>query len=63
MNEKTEWTKKDNSKQLHSSGSAAAADKKTDYMENGMFKACLAVAAGLIVAALAKGVKDSDYFE
>ena len=31
--------------------------------DNGLMKACLAIAAGLIVALLPKGVKDSDYYD
>lgn len=55
MKEKTDWTPKDKSKELHSSTS-----KRED---SGLMKAGLAIAAGLIVALLAKGVKDSDYYD
>jgi len=55
MKEKTDWTPKDKSKNLRSS-----TPRKED---SGLVKAGLAIAAGLIVALLAKGVKDSDYYD
>ena len=55
MKEKTDWTPKNKSKNLGS-----GTPKKED---SGLIKAGLAIAAGLIVALLAKGVKDSDYYE
>ena len=53
MKEKTDWTPKN--KNLHFNTS-----KRED---SGLLKACLAIAAGLIVALLAKGVKDSTYYD
>ena len=53
MKEKTDWTPKN--KNLHFN-----TPKKED---SGLMKAGLAVAAGLIVALLAMGVKDSDYYD
>ena len=55
MKEKTDWTPKSKSKNLKSSGSKNG--------DSSLMKAGLALAAGLIIAALAKGVKDSDYFD
>ena len=56
MKEKTDWTPKDKSKNLYTSKPQTTGD-------SGLLKAGLAIAAGLIVALLAKGVKDSDYYE
>ena len=55
MKEKTDWTPKDKSKAINPS--------TPDKEDSGLLKAGLAIAAGLIVALLAKGVKDSDYYE
>ena len=55
MKEKTDWTPKDKSKDLKTSAPQRA--------DSGILKAGLAIAAGLIIAALAKGVKDSEYFD
>ncbi len=57
--EVTDWTQKNGSKKLNSS--VVREDKS--YGDSNLLKAGLAVAAGLILAALAKGVKDSDYFD
>lgn len=57
MNEKTDWTPKNESKDLHTS----TPSQKT--LDNPWLKAGIAIAAGIIVAALAKGVKDSDYYD
>ncbi len=57
MNEKTDWTPKNESKDLHTSTSS----QKTG--DNPWLKAGLAIAAGILIAALAKGVKDSDYYD
>lgn len=57
MKEKTSWEPKNGSKTLKSSGSG----KQTG--DTNLMKALLAVAAGVIVAALVKGVKDSDYYD
>lgn len=62
MNEKTDWKQKGGSKKVHASSPRGSAGK-SDYTENGLFKAGLAVAAGLIIAALARGVKNSDYYD
>lgn len=62
MKEKTDWTKKDKSKGLHSSEPQKRNRDNAPSGDSGLLKAGLAVAAGLIVAALAKGVKDSDYY-
>ena len=55
MKEKTDWTLKDKSKTINIS-----TPKRED---SGLLKAGLAIAAGLIIALLAKGVKDSDYYD
>ena len=51
------------SKTSGGSSKAGGGDSKTGGGDSNLMKAGLAVAAGLIVAALAKGVKDSDYYD
>lgn len=60
MKETTEWKPKNGSKKLRSGGSGKAQRSSGD---SGLMKAGLAIAAGLIIAALARGVKDSDYYD
>jgi len=55
MKEKTDWTPKNKNKNLRFN-----TPKRED---SGLMKVCLTIAAGLIVALLAKGVKDSDYYD
>jgi hypothetical protein len=55
MKEKTDWTPKNKNKNLRFN-----TPKRED---SGLMKAGLAIAAGVIVALLAKGVKDSDYYD
>ena len=62
MGEKTNWEMKDKSKNLHSS-SPQKGGKTAPKGDSNLMKAGLAIAAGLILAALAKGVKDSDYYD
>ena len=45
------------------SSKAGGGSSKAGGGDSNLMKAGLAVAAGLIVAALAKGVKDSDYYD
>ena len=45
------------------SSKAGGSRSNTGGGDSNLMKAGLAVAAGLIVAALAKGVKDSDYYD
>ena len=61
MKEKTDWIQKAGKEVLHSSGPAKKSNEGSG--EGGLLKAGLAIAAGLIIAALAKGVKDSDYYD
>ena len=49
--------------QKNVSGPTSASGPKGDYTDSGLFKAGLAVVAGLIIAALARGLKKSDDFE
>ena len=60
MKETTEWKPKNKSKTLKSSGSGKAQGSSGD---SSLMKAGLAIVAGLIIALLAKGVKDSDYYD
>ena len=53
MKDKTDWTPKNKNLRFN-------IPKKED---SGLMKAGLAIADGLIVALLAKGVKDSDYYD
>ena len=53
MKEKTDWTPKNKNLRFNTS-------KRED---SGLMKVCLTIAAGLIVALLAKDVKDSDYYD
>ena len=55
MKEKTDWTPKNKGKTI-----IPSAPNKEDSR---LMKAGLAIAAGLIIALLAKGVKDSDYYD
>ena len=57
MKDDMKWEQKNVNGPVHSSG------RKGGPTESGLFKAGLAVAAGLIIAALARGVKKSDDFE
>lgn len=59
MKDDMKWEQKPVNEKLHSTGSA----KDGDYTNSGLFKAGLAVVAGLIIAALARGVKKSEDFE
>lgn len=63
MGEKTNWEANNESRVLHSSGPQKNGGKGTDSGDGKLMKAGLAVAAGLIIAALAKGVKNSDYYD
>lgn len=56
--EMTDWTQKNGKMPLKSVGS-----NEVSVSGGGLLKAGLAIAAGLIIAALAKGVKDSDYYD
>ena len=57
MKDDMKWEQKNVNEPMHASG------PKGGYTESGVFKAGLAVAAGLIIAALARGLKKSDDFE
>lgn len=59
MKDDMKWEQKSMNENLHSSGPV----KGNDYTGSGIFKAGLAVAAGLIIAALARGLKKTDDFE
>ena len=63
MGEKTNWEMKDKSKNLHCSSPQKGSGKTAPKGDSNLMKAGLAIAAGLILAALAKGVKDSDYYD
>ena len=57
MKDNMKWEQKNVNEPMHASG------PKGGPTESGLFKAGLAVVAGLIIAALARGVKKSDDFE
>ncbi len=57
----TVWEQKNKSKDLKTSGPSGK--KGTEFTESNLLKAGLVIAGGIIIAALAKGVKDSDYFD
>lgn len=59
MKDNMKWEQKPVNEKLQSTGPK----KDGDYTNSGLFKAGLAVAAGLIIAALARGVKKSEDFE
>ena len=60
MKEVTDWTQKGQNTDMRSSGSQ---DQKKKSGDSTLMKAALTGAAGLIVAALAKGVRNSDYYD
>lgn len=60
----TVWKQKDVDKKLRSTGSDMPKAKKGRGPESSKAgKAALLIGAGAIIAALAKGVKNSDYFD
>ena len=59
MKDDMRWEQKPMNENLHSTGPG----KGGDNAGSGLFKAGLAIAAGLIIAALARGVRKSDDFE
>ena len=59
MKDDMKWEQKPVDEKLHSTGS----NKGGSYGDSGLFKAGLAVVAGLIIAALARGVRKSEDFE
>ena len=58
MKDDMRWEQKNVNEPMHTSGTKAG-----DYTDSGLFKAGLAIVAGLIIAALARGVRKSDDFE
>ncbi len=62
MGEKTNWEANNESRVLHSSGPQKNGGT-TDNEGSNLVKAGLVIAAGIIIAALAKGVKNSDYYD
>lgn len=58
MKDDMRWEQKSMNENLHSTGPAKGSDGGS-----GIFKAGLVIAAGLIVAALARGVKKSEDFD
>ena len=56
MKDDMRWEQKAINESLHSTGPG----KGNDYNGSGIFKAGLAIVAGLIIAALARGVRKTD---
>lgn len=63
MSDKTNWEPRTRQEPLRPSGPRDRQKGTGNFTESNIFKAGLAVAAGVIIAALAKGVKDSDYYD
>ena len=59
MKDDMRWEQKAMNENLHSTGPG----RGNDYTGSGIFKAGLAIVAGLIIAALARGVRKSEDFE
>ena len=56
MKDDMRWEQKGMNENLHSTGPG----RGNDYSGSGLFKAGLAIVAGLIIAALARGVKKTE---
>ena len=62
MKEKTDWNRKVQTP-LQGSGPRRSRKAAPAPADSNWMKAALAVAAGIIIGLLAKGVKDSDYYD
>ena len=63
MSDQTNWEPRTRKEPLHSSGPKDAKGGSSDFTESNFLKAGLVIAAGVIIAALANGLKKSDYYD